>query len=303
MGIRKRGIVLTRSLLSFFIFSLIFTSLVDLNIKSTMENLFGDIYHFSDEETKNDTLNNLDLICRTTAKGEGQDSLVRLKEICSDKEVLRQVKENCNSYYELRKEGQVEVMKDLEKSCSDLLLGDMDARCDEINKQPDVNLTNIGNMCQDYNEGDIEDKRLFTGIMMTAIELPEMDKFESKGFAVKISIIVLALMFLLFILYKEHISELLFSLGKIFINLGIVLIIIFSLFYLYNAFFPPDTTFILKAFSTSPDSGIIKKALPVLVPLILGKVFDIRFLWVGMALLFSGVFLKIIFKKHIKYLN
>ncbi|MBD3164870.1 hypothetical protein GF323_06760 [Candidatus Woesearchaeota archaeon] len=296
---RKLAIILVRSFISMFIFSLIFISFVDFSTEETMRNLFQDIYVYSDNDIKEGTIENLDIIAVSLI--EKNEEIKKFGEICRDKKAMDELKKNCENYYELRASGRMPARESLQESCRQVLAGDIEKRCREISELPEINITLLDELYEKHNRGEISDSMYFTEFVFSATgNIPEMQEleFDVKKYIIPVSIILVLLLALLFMLHKESFSRLLFSIGKILFNLGMLITIISMVLYIYTEYTPPDTSPMLKSFSDNTMPSAIQNSVHILVPLVLANLFSIKIMTIGLIMLISGIILKVLFGKR-----
>lgn len=295
---RELGIMLIRFLLSSFIFGLIFISITDLNIETTLYGLFGDIFEFSNAEGKQNAVQNLGLICEGFQNQK--NSFYQLRDVC-DEEKLAELKSDCNEYYELRKKNEIELNEELEESCAIVLSSEIDMMCEKKDTIIYMNATKLEGICEQHSADKINDREFFQQFMISVTKLPDINVTKYKGLIIPLAFVIAFLLGLLYLLHKDNYGLLLHNVGRMLLNLGIMLVLAFTIFHFYGIISPADTTSILGSITGSDQSrGTVQEAFPILIPLVLARLFNIKYLIVGGSLLLVGITTVIIFRKKKK---
>jgi len=272
--------------------------LVDFSTEKAVSDIIEDVYSYADTPSQNKIIGKLEKSCSAILSTD--DSFATIMDICKDNDTLSKIRENCDIYYGMRADNRIQVNNDLEESCRTVLSGDIEKSCEKLKDAPEINSTHLAVLCEEHENDIITDKEFFKSFAMQNTYVPEskVDSFfANKMIILPLSIFAACLLVLLFILHKENFNGLNFSIGRILFNLGIMLLLASSTLYLYNLIRNPDTSIILGSMTDIESSpGMIGAALPILIPLILSRIFTTPLIVIGIIFLFSGITLKVIFK-------
>ncbi|MBR9699273.1 hypothetical protein GOV09_02365 [Candidatus Woesearchaeota archaeon] len=294
MRVHKFGILLARSLLSMFLFSLIFISITDFNSDAVLGGLFGDIFEYADAQAQNHATGQLEEICDDFLIGNKKD-LPEVRKICENQELIDQMEQNCFTYYGLRAKKETERNPDLEESCLGIMAGQFRAQCESITSVQEINVSSFASVCETHRNNLISDRDFFQNFILASV--PFQKSLPVNQFIIPIALIVLTLIGILLLLHKERNSQLMFTLGRVIFNVGMIAMAAFLVVFIFNQVRPPDTTFILEAIGAEPSQDFVKRALPLLFPLVIARIFTMNFLIIGGILAFVGLMIKIKFKK------
>lgn len=298
MTLKKFIIGIVKILLSLMLIMVVFSLFANFSLKGIMTNMFGDIYDYSNEETRDKVVANLIKSCNA------EETSYKTKEICENETLLIELKENCNILYELKAKGIfIENQEEMEESCSNIMSGEFERACKEIKEakiKPDE--AKINKLCEKYNKNEINDKDLFIGILLSPIqEESDIDKTEiNLGWWVTINrhstLILAILLVLLILLHIGNFKGFFKSVGDILFSQGILIIASYLFLKSYINFSKIDTSFILDAVIEGTQLELQTMVIKLL-PLIFLRICTIRVVIIAAILLAIGLMLKITFRK------
>lgn len=298
MTLKKFIIAIVKILFSLFLIMVLFSLFADFSFKGIITNMFGYIYDYSNEETRDKVLTNLIKSCNT------EETSYKTKEICENETLLIELKENCNIFYELKEKGKfIGNTEEMEESCNNIMSGEFERACREIKEAKiKVDEAKINKLCESYNKKEIDDRGFFTGILSSPIlEEPDTDKIGiNMGWWVtinKYSILILAILLVLLILLHIGNFKAFFKLvGDILFLQGIFIIVSYLFLKIYINFSKIDTSFILDT-AIEGAQPKLQTLVIKLLPLIFLRIYTIRLVIIAAILLAIGLMLKIIFRK------
>lgn len=296
MALKTILIKLIRSLISAFLFSIIFLSIVDFDAKETINTAFSEIYNHANKETQTDTLVYLSDFCNSMLSN--QESAFLFQELCVDQEKRKEVEKNCNDFY-------LSGIKDpeVEKSCNLVMSGELDEICAQTKGKLEIDKQGIKQICTDHKNNEITDNQFFVNMMTHNIKDPGqniMSLYTPDTYLIPIIITLLILIALFIFLLHKEIPSLIANFGKILITISILMIISFIIPNYFEFFFPLDTSNLLHSLTHSTDPQIMFKSLPVIFLLITKYVFTITFFIIGILLLTLGILFRVYAKKLAK---
>lgn len=182
---------------------------------------------------------------------------------------------------------------------------------EEKNAESKGMIDKVKNACNDYKNNKIGKKELFVAIMSSAADTGNISKDKNNPLA-KLSdlskkfdefilsiyslIIVAVLAALLVLLNMKEPLEFLKIIGKIFFNIGLLIIVPFLILKIYVAFANIDTSSIAGPMfnpeNAQPDIG---NAMMMLLPLVFLRVYTTALVVAGAVLFIAGLGLRIVF--------
>jgi hypothetical protein len=294
---RRLGTIIVRSLISTCLFALLFISVAELNTKTLIGGLFEDIFEYSDSASKTIAIEKLDSACDSILYQDS--SILQIKELCENQGALKEIEDNCNKYYLLRETNEVKYNKDLEKTCQRVLSGQIREQCKSSGSIPTLDIDYLSTRCELHKNNLISNKEFFSSFMLSISQVPELtiSKINNTLLATLLCVIIILLTPLLFLLHKKNLHNFLFSIGRIIFNIGVMIIIIFSVLFIYKTFVQPDTSFILQSISNTPNSNMFREAVILLIPFIFARIFNELFFITGIIMVVVGLTVKLVSKR------
>jgi len=284
MRIKKFFAIITRSLLSVFLFGLLLVSLTDFNFQNVLKGLFEDVYTYADAGSRQYSMDILDDTCTVLLQGR----LDEFRELCNNKQMFDRINDQCLEYYNLRSQEKIEVDLQVEETCRQVTSGDFEKTCTKTIKDSAA----LGALCEQHKNGIIGDRDFFSNFMLGTAPFPE-SVFSPSTLILPLALVCFALAAILLMLLSP--KEWLWNLGRILFHLGVLSVIMYSVITLYISFSPPDTSFVLN-FLMNPGQNLIADTILVLLPLVLARMISVSYLYLGIIAIVMGLALKYIFK-------
>lgn len=247
-------IAIIRNLIILLIATFVFSS-TSINFPELLKGFFGDIFEYASPDVQKQVVSRLADSCSALDKGNA----VTLPQLCANKSILNSMKQDCQAYRELQGRGiRVENEAEMENNCAKIESGEIDKMCDGYNQKsllPDF--SKIGAICKDYNNGKIDNKEFFYGVVSKPFSgqqfeahqfgfLEKYNKFISYLNDNKIIyfIIITVLLALLYLLLRD-VNAFLFALSEISFGIGMIIMLPYVAILIYDKFVGIDTTSIL----------------------------------------------------------
>lgn len=254
MGFKKFLISAVKSLIILFLAMLIFSS-ATVDFPSLIKGVFSDIYAYASPEAQKQAISKLAETCSSLDRGA---NVVTVNQICANRSMLDEMKENCDNYRELKRRNiAIENEEQVIKSCQQIESGEIEVACNELEEKgtllPDFN--NMGTLCKDYKDGKIDDKEFFFNVIVSAfpsqMEMPNiaLDKYN-KAIAYLnnnkiIYFFVLPILVLLLYLLIRNLKLFLIVLGGIAFSIGIIIMLPYIAMITYDKLNFIDTSSVL----------------------------------------------------------
>ena len=305
--LKKLSIWLVKNLIIILVATLIF-SYVSFDFPNLLKGVFGDVYNYASPESQKEAVGRLAETCSSL---EPNSNVVSMQQLCNNKSMMQEMKDNCNEYYRLRNEGGIETDQKTEENCKQIESGEIEKSCKQIKSSPmQMDFSRIGSLCKDFKSGKINDKEFFYSVIGGSFEgisnsqpgAPKNGLFEKYnnfiGYLNKNRIIYLVLLgILIFLLYLLLNDFMLFyaTLADIAFGIGILIMLPYVLVLLYAKFVGLDTTSILGSMFGLGNLFDIKSIISVILLLFL-RTYNNFILTVGIIFLIGGAAGKIYLK-------
>ncbi|MEK6984354.1 MAG: hypothetical protein AABX33_07305 [Nanoarchaeota archaeon] len=299
MGFKNFLISIIKSLITLLIATLIFST-ITFNFPDLIKAIFGDIFAYASPEAQKQIVSKLTESCSSLDKGE---NLVTINQICTNKSLLKSMRENCQNYEEFKMRGiKIENEEQVMQTCSKLGSGDVDKACSEMQGKSSLapDLSSLGVLCKDYSAGKISDKEFFFSVISdtlpSQLEMPKigvLEKYNRLTSYLNANKIIyfVVLLSLLTILYLLIMNIRLFSivLTQVSFSIGILIMLPYFVLIIYDNFVGIDTTPILGSMFGAGNVFEPKAILSVILLMFLRTytpniiVIGILFLTIGIA--------------------
>jgi len=222
---------IVRSLIVILILTFIFSA-VSANFKDLIKDIFGDIYEYADSDVQQQVISNLAETCSSLEQG---NNLVTFNELCSDRNLLDEMRKNCGDYRTLKG-------RNIELEGKESLMPDF---------------SGMDTLCRNYEDGKISGKEFFSNFIQNSfgnqeMEIPGFEFFEKYNKAVKYldsnKIIYFAILLILLIILYLLVGEtklFLIILSGILFSTGIFILLPYFGILAYDNYISIDTTSIL----------------------------------------------------------
>ncbi len=296
--LKKAGIAITRALIIFLIATLVFSAAV-VEFPSLLKGVAGDIFSYANPETQEKLAAMLVNTCSSLVSGNS----VTLSELCTNATLLESVRKNCAEFRQLKLAGyKIDNEEQLSDTCNRVESGDMEKSCSEAAPQRGE----FSEICKQYNAGRIDNRGLFESLLIKSLEKQktQINWLSFEGFINLLNylhnkmttfVILIPLIIILYFLLGGT-NAFLREISKIFVNVGILILLPYIIIIAYDKLVGIDTTpFLNQIFGieTAKLGGIIS-----LVMLMFLRTYTPFILAVGLILLVFGFAGKFYFKEN-----
>jgi len=252
---------------------------VDFNLENSLKFLYEDIYVYASPIAQHSALNNLNEVCQNELE-QGSYSISEFQKLCENEEELKRLVTTCQTLKGTQ----------IDEGCEKILSGELILECEGLKQLNPVNMSELTIICQKYIDNEISEPEFFSGFLLSLTAIPVI--IPVKNILLPLITICVFLMGVLFMLHGDN-RAFTFSIGRILFNIGMHMLIFIGLLYGVKALVPLDTSYLMLSMGGSlPTEGSIQESLPILVPLILFRLFDFKFLIIGLILILVGLLVK-----------
>ena len=285
MGLNKFLRRFTRFLLSMILFSIIFIALTDLSLKNNLGYLYDDIYDLADNDAQTNAVTKIRGVC-DGLMSDRTDYFVQLRDICNNESKMDEFLENCEEYAILLQTDWTLKNEEVEKSCA--IVKQLD--CSDANNILYYNSSRLSATCELQTTGALDDKQFFTDFMLGTVNLPKINSERAHDLLIPLIGLAAFILVIYFLLHKHDNEELISGICRMCLRIGILLVIVYSIFFIWMNYFTPDTSNVLLTITgDNYSSNVLKEGFLVLMPIVLSNFFTNKFLITGIIFIVAAI--------------